>query len=185
MVVVTINYRLNIFAFGDLESDRNLALRDQQRAFDYVGSHISGFGGDPVSTCQPHSQLIKLLISYCQDNITIAGESAGAVFCHAHVLTGVSVRQCILQSGTLHLSPPQPRAMAEKLIAKIQVTVKDLSGENLRSSKVSTLLEAQAKLGLQSFTLQEEDRLEGWREKTGDFHRLLIGDTEYEVSRWY
>jgi carboxylesterase type B len=48
IIVVTINYRLNIFAFGDTESEPNLALRDQRKAFGYIASHIGGFGGDPV-----------------------------------------------------------------------------------------------------------------------------------------
>ena len=49
IIVVTINYRLNIFAFGDLESEKNLALKDQQRAIEFIRAHIAGFGGVPVS----------------------------------------------------------------------------------------------------------------------------------------
>ncbi|KAH6676987.1 Alpha/Beta hydrolase protein [Plectosphaerella plurivora] len=165
VIVVTINYRVNMFAFGDLESDRNLALKDQQMALKYVRAHISGFGGDP-------------------EKITIAGESAGAVFCHAHLVTGASPRQCILQSGTLHLSPPQSRAVAENLINRVSNAVKDLRGADLRTASVSTLLKAQATLGLESFFLQEESCLEGWQDKIGDVGRLLIGDCEYESVLW-
>lgn len=52
IVAVTINYRLNMFAFGDCASEKNLALRDQQQAVEFVKAHISGFGGDPVSSIQ-------------------------------------------------------------------------------------------------------------------------------------
>lgn len=50
IIAVTINYRLNMFAFGDCTSERNLALRDQQQALEFVKTHISAFGGDPVSS---------------------------------------------------------------------------------------------------------------------------------------
>ncbi|EEU40127.1 uncharacterized protein NECHADRAFT_33545 [Fusarium vanettenii 77-13-4] len=166
IIVVTINYRLNMFAFGDYSSERNLALRDQKRALEFVKTHISGFGGDP-------------------ENITIAGESAGAVYCHAHLLMGSPARQCILQSGTLHLSPPQPRKTAEILIARVSDELSRLGNWTLRDAPVSKLLEAQERLGLVSFYLQMEEKLEGWEERIGDdFQRVLIGDTEYESVLW-
>ncbi|KAJ4326964.1 hypothetical protein N0V84_002577 [Fusarium piperis] len=166
IVVVTINYRLNMFAFGDSDSERNLALKDQRLALEFVKTHISGFGGDP-------------------DNITIAGESAGAVYCHAHLLIGSPVRQCILQSGTLHLSPPQPRTTAEHLINKVSNELSQLGGWTLRDAPVPKLLEALEILGLGSFYLQIEETLEGWEERIGDhFQRVLIGDTEYESVLW-
>lgn len=50
IIVVNIQYRLNIFAFGDEKSPKNLALHDQGLALQWVHEHIAGFGGDPVST---------------------------------------------------------------------------------------------------------------------------------------
>lgn len=47
-IVVTFNYRLNIFAFGDGKGERNLALQDQRLALKWVYEHIEEFGGDPV-----------------------------------------------------------------------------------------------------------------------------------------
>lgn len=47
MIIVTFNYRLNIFGFGD-GGEKNLALKDQQLAIEWVVKHISGFGGDKV-----------------------------------------------------------------------------------------------------------------------------------------
>jgi carboxylesterase type B len=49
LIMVSINYRLNIFAFGDGSGERNLALRDQEIAITWVKKHIAGFGGDSVS----------------------------------------------------------------------------------------------------------------------------------------
>lgn len=48
VIVVAINYRLNIFAFGDGACERNLALQDQRLAIEWVSNHIHEFGGDRV-----------------------------------------------------------------------------------------------------------------------------------------
>ena len=48
VVLVTCNYRLNIFAFGDGRGERNLALQDQRLAIDWVARNITAFGGDKV-----------------------------------------------------------------------------------------------------------------------------------------
>ncbi|GAB6891663.1 hypothetical protein JCM14450A_26690 [Geobacillus stearothermophilus] len=67
VVVVTINYRMNVFGFlhlGDSFGEAyaqagNLGILDQVAALRWVKENIAAFGGDP-------------------DNITIFGESAGA-----------------------------------------------------------------------------------------------------------
>lgn len=48
MIFVSINYRLNIFSFGD-GKEKNLALKDQRLGIDWVRKNIASFGGDPVS----------------------------------------------------------------------------------------------------------------------------------------
>ena len=48
IIIVAINYRLNIFAFGNGHGERNLALQDQRCAMEWVCKHIEGFGGDKV-----------------------------------------------------------------------------------------------------------------------------------------
>lgn len=65
VVVVTINYRLGIFGFLDLqklgpayEGSANLGIQDQVLALQWVQDNIAAFGGDPT-------------------NVTIFGESAG------------------------------------------------------------------------------------------------------------
>ncbi|KAJ5157759.1 uncharacterized protein N7482_008859 [Penicillium canariense] len=59
VVVVTINYRLNIFGFpGAPNLPQNVGLLDQRMAVEWVHHNIAAFGGDP-------------------DRITIFGQSAG------------------------------------------------------------------------------------------------------------
>lgn len=62
MVVVTFNYRLNIFGFGN-GKEKNLALKDQKLAIDWVVKHIGGFGGDKVLSSICHSQIYELIRS--------------------------------------------------------------------------------------------------------------------------
>lgn len=47
IIFVSINYRLNIFSFGD-GKEKNLALKDQQLGIDWVRKNIASFGGDSV-----------------------------------------------------------------------------------------------------------------------------------------
>lgn len=54
IITVFVNYRLNIFAFGDTKSSKNLALKDQRLAIEWVVKHIEQFGGDPVSSSCHH-----------------------------------------------------------------------------------------------------------------------------------
>ena len=68
VVVVTINYRLNLLGFlnlneatnGKIPATGNEGLLDQVAALEWVNTHISAFGGDP-------------------GNVTIFGESAGSM----------------------------------------------------------------------------------------------------------
>ncbi|KAK3984712.1 cholinesterase precursor [Cladorrhinum sp. PSN332] len=60
-VVVTVNYRLNIFGFPGAPGEaQNLGLRDQRAAVEWIRDNIVGFGGDP-------------------SRITLAGQSSGGV----------------------------------------------------------------------------------------------------------
>lgn len=71
IIFVSINYRLNIFSFGDGKA-KNLALKDQRLGIEWVRRNIAGFGGDPVSqiftvSCEFVTVLIKCRkISPCQ-----------------------------------------------------------------------------------------------------------------------
>ncbi len=92
VVVVTINYRLNIFGWmvhPELDEESpchcsgNYGLLDQVAALDWTRRNIEAFGGDP-------------------DRITIAGQSAGAMCIQALLespLTAGMVSGAIMQSG--------------------------------------------------------------------------------------
>ncbi|OBS20448.1 hypothetical protein FPOA_06817 [Fusarium poae] len=61
IIVITVNYRINIFGFPDLaDGVQNLGLRDQRAAVEWIRDNISKFGGNP-------------------SKITIAGQSSGGV----------------------------------------------------------------------------------------------------------
>ncbi|XP_023317064.1 uncharacterized protein LOC106658523 [Trichogramma pretiosum] len=107
-VLVTINYRLGILGFLNLEdklAPGNQGLKDQVMALKWVRDNIASFGGDP-------------------DRVTIFGESAGAASVHYLTLSPMTkglFRQAIIQSGTA-LNPwtqksPNPREYASKVCA--------------------------------------------------------------------
>lgn len=92
VILVTINYRLNIFGWMvhpelSAESEQgvsgNYGLMDQIYALQWVRRNIAAFGGDP-------------------DNITVAGQSAGAMSVQAVItspLTKGMITKSIMQSG--------------------------------------------------------------------------------------
>ncbi|KAF4967731.1 hypothetical protein FSARC_4792 [Fusarium sarcochroum] len=151
-------YRLNVFALGNREGPVNLALRDQALALQWVQEHIAGFNGDPTK-------------------VTLAGESAGAVYCHAHLVTNALARQYILSSGSLFLSPPQPpesvQALRDAVLKQLQHMDPSLDLENAPTNKV---VEAVKLSGLQSFLLQWEDRFAGWQKNTGVAEGIMLSD---------
>ena len=86
-MVVTINYRLGIFGFFNLNSPEaagNQGLKDQVMALKWVKKHVKNFGGDP-------------------NRITIFGQSAGGFAVGLHMIspnTKGLFRRAILQSGS-------------------------------------------------------------------------------------
>lgn len=90
VVVVTFNFRMNIFGFpGAPELEvKNLALLDQRLAVSWVRDNIAAFGGDP-------------------SRITIAGQSSGAwaVSNWAYAFQDVSLYRCAV-SGLSGLTEP-------------------------------------------------------------------------------
>ncbi|MBQ9411470.1 MAG: carboxylesterase family protein [Oscillospiraceae bacterium] len=95
VILVTIEYRLGVFGnlvhdWLDAESPRgvsgNYGILDQIAALEWVHENIAAFGGDP-------------------ENITVFGQSAGAMSCQLLVstdLTGSLIRRAIFQSGGAH-----------------------------------------------------------------------------------
>lgn len=168
MIFISFNYRLNIFAFGDGNGEKNLALQDQRLVIDWVQKHIAGFGGD-------------------SKNIIVAGESAGAVYAHAQLVKDLSLKG-ILASGSLYLSAPIPQSMATGIRDKILSTIsKDHPGHTLASATAETLVQAIEKNNIVSFFLEEDstdEALSNWQTITPHIKRLMIGDVEHEGSIW-
>ncbi|NXS51966.1 CEL lipase, partial [Brachypteracias leptosomus] len=109
VIVVTVNYRLGPLGFlstGDENMPGNYGLKDQHMAIAWVKRNIRAFGGDP-------------------DNITIFGESAGAVSVSLQTLTPKNkglFKRAISQSGVGLCSwaiQKNPLAWAKKLGEKL------------------------------------------------------------------
>jgi carboxylesterase type B len=161
-IIVTFNYRLNIFAFGD-GGETNLALKDQRTAIDWVVAHIHGFGGD-------------------KNNITLAGESAGAVFADAHFALGAPVKRGILHSGSLYLSPPQPLSVGAAFIKSLEQKVHANFHSSLAKVSVDELLSTLCEHDVNRMWLQADEEMADWNKSRNQVSELLIGDCEYEVS---
>lgn len=98
-VVVTLNYRLGLFGWldlpqlktGDARADSgNFATLDQVQALKFINQNIEAFGGDP-------------------GNVTVMGQSAGAVNVWAMVLTPGAeglMHKAVSMSGGISTAPP-------------------------------------------------------------------------------
>lgn len=107
VVVVTINYRLNLFGFfahpeltREEGSSGNYALFDMRKACQWVKQNIAQFGGDP-------------------DRITVAGQSGGAAgtgALHASPLMKGLIHRVSIESGPIYWGflKPQPMEVLEQ-----------------------------------------------------------------------
>ncbi|KAJ8723143.1 hypothetical protein PYW08_003055 [Mythimna loreyi] len=86
VILVTINYRLEVLGFLCLDTEEvpgNAGMKDQVAALEWVNKNIASFGGDP-------------------NNITIFGESAGAASVSYHLVSPMTkglFKRAICQSG--------------------------------------------------------------------------------------
>jgi para-nitrobenzyl esterase len=97
VVVVTLNYRVNVFGFlanPSIDSEghpfANYGIMDQQLALHWVRDNIGKFGGDP-------------------DNVTIFGQSAGGSNVATHLVSALSrglFHKAIIQSGGWQIDTP-------------------------------------------------------------------------------
>ncbi len=134
IVVVTINYRLGALGFLAHPAlatvpggpSGNYGHMDQQAALRWVQRNIRRFGGDP-------------------DNVTIAGESAGALSVLVHLVSDGSrglFHRAIVQSGSFaltQLSLAAGEAFGQTFAASVGCP--DQTAECLRDLPVSTLVE--------------------------------------------
>lgn len=109
VVIVTLNYRLNVFGFINFaEIDKNfedsgyLGIKDQIAALQWVKENIAEFGGNP-------------------DNITIFGQSAGSISCMLLTVTPAAknlFNKAIPQSGHLSFyhTPENSAKIAENFL---------------------------------------------------------------------
>ncbi|XP_054740374.1 esterase B1-like [Anastrepha obliqua] len=90
VIVVTLNYRLGAWGFLCLPEAGiwgNAGLKDQRLALQWVHENIENFNGDP-------------------NNVTLFGESAGAVCVQMHMLTSQASKffhKAIMQSGSANI----------------------------------------------------------------------------------
>ena len=101
VVVVSFNYRVNVFGFVNFasidpafEDSGYLGLKDQVAALKWVKENIAEFGGNP-------------------DNVTIFGESAGAISCMLQSVIPAAkglFQKAIPQSGNFFCNTPERSA---------------------------------------------------------------------------
>ena len=137
VVVVSINYRLNVFGFlkldevtgGRIPATGNEGMLDQLAALEWVRDNIASFGGDP-------------------DNVTIFGESAGGTsVCNLMAMPRAKglFHKAISQSGTANVLAS--REMANRYTDHF-LEILEVSGDDvktLRGLSVEKLLEALVK----------------------------------------
>ncbi|ODH47352.1 hypothetical protein GX48_06523 [Paracoccidioides brasiliensis] len=138
VVVVTVNYRTNVFGFpGSPElpvGERNLGLLDQRLALDWVHRNIAPFGGNP-------------------EKVTIVGESAGGGSVDALVGAPpdpIPFRAAIMQSGesSVRLLVSDPAASWKKL-AEATACPSDIALECLRFFPASKIKDISERLQLE------------------------------------
>jgi para-nitrobenzyl esterase len=133
-VVVSVNYRLGVFGFLWLDGARNgcstgnAAIHDLVAALRWVQDEIARFGGDP-------------------DNVTIAGQSAGAAL--VGTLLGVPAagglfHRAIMQSGTAErvATPAVAAALTREVLRSLDLDEAD--GAALVGLTTAELLAAQS-----------------------------------------
>ena len=141
VVVVSMNYRVGALGFmaGIHDLEGNYGLKDQQLAMRWVRDNIGNFGGDP-------------------DNVTLFGESAGAMSVGLHAMSVPSSQSlfkgAIMQSNPLGI--PYKTAAEAGTEAKLLEGLLLCSGQDLdclRSKSAADIVEAQSSSAIQMISL--------------------------------
>lgn len=197
LVVVTVNYRLNVFGFlahpaltaeSPQPASGNYGLLDQHAALGWVQTNIGRFGGDAAQ-------------------VTIAGESAGSISVSAHMASPISgglFARAIGESGSLlGALTPVARVEAEQAGLKFAADHGARSLPELRAMPAEKLLEACGQPGTPWFGLTVDgyffpkDPLEvyaageqaavpllaGWNSEEMDF-RMVLGGAEPTLANF-
>jgi para-nitrobenzyl esterase len=180
VVVVTVNYRigvLGIFAHPALSAEghlvTNYGLLDQQFALQWVRANIAAFGGDP-------------------DNVTIFGESAGAVSVYFQLASPLAhglFQRAIAESGSFNgLFKSRPEAAAEVIgqAFATQAGCSDQTAACLRSLSVTQILANQPGHTIQPVmdgTILPQSLDKAFM--SGEFNRVpMIHGTNHDEFRW-
>ncbi len=188
VVLVSINYRIGLLGFfaqpeinAEGHAFGNYGLLDQQFALQWVHKNIAAFGGDP-------------------DNITIFGESAGAISVYGHLAAPGSsglFHKAILESGftdyakSIRANPRSvitPLADAEQLADKFAVAAgcnKDVP-TCLRQLPVQKIIDQQMPFisGLIDGAPPVPEPLDSVI-RNGTFNRVpIINGTNHDEWRW-
>jgi len=125
VIVVVPNYRVNAFGFFTMGKDSdypgNMGMLDQVKALEWVRDNISEFGGDP-------------------NNVTIQGESAGAMSVGLHCLSPLSkglFHKAISHSGVADfpsLVKDNYDSALKALLTELKITTED-PGEIMKKLK--------------------------------------------------
>ncbi|XP_058807487.1 esterase FE4-like [Phymastichus coffea] len=139
IVLVTINYRLGVLGFLNLQDEvasGNQGLKDQIMALRWVRDNIANFGGDP-------------------ENVTIFGESAGGASVHYLTVSPLAkglFHKAISQSGSIfnpwasiHGDPKLAVYKLCELLGKKTTNHKEIV-QFLRTIDTMSLIEAQGKI---------------------------------------
>jgi para-nitrobenzyl esterase len=147
IVVLTVNYRLNVFGFfahpelseeSPHHASGNYGYMDQTAALRWVQQNIAAFGGDP-------------------DRVTIAGESAGSISVSAQMVSPLAKELfagAIGESGAL-INPtlaPAPLGEAEQAGVAFAAKAGATSLAELRAMSASQLLKVTDQPGFPFFT---------------------------------
>ncbi|CAH0690427.1 unnamed protein product [Spodoptera exigua] len=162
IIVITFNYRINVFGFLSLNTPKipgNAGLRDQVTLLRWVQRNARAFGGDP-------------------SDVTLAGQSAGATCAHLLSLSNVTkglFKRVILMSGSAipayyTVSPIYAKQAATRFLTILGTnsTDPDLIHDKLVRTPLEDILNAntvfQYESGLATFVpVREDQRLENER----------------------
>jgi para-nitrobenzyl esterase len=173
VLVVTANYRLNVFGFlshpllaaedGSTPYSGNQALLDQHAALEWVRDNIAAFGGDP-------------------HNVTIFGESAGSFDVCYHVASPLSrglFHRAISESGGCTTRQPtlaEAQQQTEALIDAVGCRQPPTCSQCLRALPVSTLLahsDGSARSSTAASCRSDADAVRRRRHRQGAVHSRL------------